>query len=144
MELTEAVQRILRHGRLILVMVVIFLSIPILLGSDSDASYVASARANFGPDVTTAEESEAMVDTAKAIVTSQAQVEDALNREGIDRDPKSPTYLRPSPDSPVATAGAGRYDPALPKYVGALPPKAWDWDRTWESLPKVSPPGKPK
>ncbi|HEY5698102.1 MAG TPA: hypothetical protein VIT01_11395, partial [Acidimicrobiales bacterium] len=72
MELTEAVQRILRHGRLILVMVVVFLSIPILLGSDSDASYVASARANFGPDVTTAEESEAMVDTAKAIVTSQA------------------------------------------------------------------------
>ena len=53
MELTEAVQRILRHGRLILVIVVIFLSIPILLGSDSDASYVASARANFGPDPTT-------------------------------------------------------------------------------------------
>ena len=89
MELTEAVQRILRHGRLILVMVVIFLSIPILLGSDSDASYVASARANFGPDVTTAEQSEAMVDTAKAIVTSQAQVEDALSRERIDRDPSS-------------------------------------------------------
>ena len=89
MELTEAVQRILRHGRLILVMVVVFLSIPILLGSDSDASYVASARANFGPDVTTAEESEAMVDTAKAIVTSQAQVEDALSREGIDRDPSN-------------------------------------------------------
>jgi hypothetical protein len=64
--------------------------------------------------------------------------------EGIDRDPKSPAYLRPSLDSPVATAGAGRLDRALPKYVGALPPQAWDWDRTWESLPKVSPPEKPK
>ena len=87
MELTEAVQRILRHGRLILAMVVVFLSLPFLLGAQGDASYVASARAYFGTDATTAEESEAMVDTAKAIVTSQTEIEAALQRERIDRDP---------------------------------------------------------
>lgn len=50
--------------------------------------------------------------------------------EGIDRDPKSPTYLSPSQDSPLATSGPGRDEPGLPKYVGALPPAAWNWDRT--------------
>jgi hypothetical protein len=54
--------------------------------------------------------------------------------DGIDRDPKSPTFLRPAKDSPLATQGAGAEDPSLPSYVGAVPPEGvepWDWDRTW-------------
>jgi serine/threonine protein kinase len=54
--------------------------------------------------------------------------------EGVNRDPKSPEFLRPAKDSPLANSGAGKEDPSLPLYVGALPPpgvKAWDWDRTW-------------
>src|SRR5262249_11804275 len=33
------------------------------------------------------------------------------------------------------TAGAGKTDPSLPPYVGALPPpgvEAWDWQWTWD------------
>lgn len=54
--------------------------------------------------------------------------------DGIERDAKSPMFLRPAKDSPLATQGAGTEDPTLPRYVGALPPEgteAWDWDRTW-------------
>jgi hypothetical protein len=52
------------------------------------------------------------------------------------RDPSSPDYLRPIPDSPLASAGAGNEDPSLPSYVGAVPPKGvdpWDWRKTWDS-----------
>ena len=57
--------------------------------------------------------------------------------DGVNRDPKSPEFLRPAKDSPLATAGAGNEDPALPSYIGALPPhgaEPWDWDRTWRAL----------
>ena len=43
-------------------------------------------------------------------------------------------FLRPEKGSPPAEGGAGRTDPWLPSYVGALPPagvEPWDWDRTW-------------
>jgi hypothetical protein len=53
---------------------------------------------------------------------------------GVNRDPKSPEFLRPDPKSPLATDGAGNADPSLPPYVGALPPEGaepWDWDRAW-------------
>jgi nitrous oxidase accessory protein NosD len=58
--------------------------------------------------------------------------------KGVSRDPKSPEFLRPARDSPLATEGAGNEDPSLPRYVGALPPEEldpWDWDRTWR-MPK--------
>ncbi len=58
--------------------------------------------------------------------------------DGINRDPKSPDFLRPQPNSKLATAGAGNEDPSLPRYIGALPPEGtdpWDWDRTWR-MPK--------
>jgi hypothetical protein len=58
--------------------------------------------------------------------------------DGLDRDPKSPTFLRPAKDSPLATQGAGNEDPSLPRYVGALPPageSAWDWERGWRMPP---------
>jgi hypothetical protein len=58
--------------------------------------------------------------------------------EGVNRDPKSPDFLRPAKDSPLATEGAGNDDPALPRYVGALPPEGaepWEWDRAWR-MPK--------
>jgi hypothetical protein len=54
----------------------------------------------------------------------------------VSRDPSSPDFLRPLPDSPLATGGAGKEDPSLPTYVGAVPPKgveAWDWDKTWKA-----------
>jgi hypothetical protein len=56
----------------------------------------------------------------------------------VNRDPKSPNFLRPDKDSPLATAGAGIIDPSLPRYVGAFPPEGterWDWDRAWR-MPK--------
>jgi nitrous oxidase accessory protein NosD len=59
--------------------------------------------------------------------------------DGVNRDPKSPGFLRPDPKSPLATKGAGNDDPALPRYVGALPPEGaepWDWDRTLRPQPK--------
>jgi hypothetical protein len=54
--------------------------------------------------------------------------------EGIDRDPKSPGFLRPEPQSPLASQGGGTDALPLPRYVGALSPagtEPWDWDRTW-------------
>jgi hypothetical protein len=47
-------------------------------------------------------------------------------------------FLRPRRGSPLGTRGAGKTDPALPPYVGALPPEgveAWDWQRTWLAPP---------
>jgi serine/threonine protein kinase len=61
--------------------------------------------------------------------------------KGIDRDPKSSDYLRPARKSPLASAGAGKEDPSLPPYVGALPPEGvdpWDWDRS-RKMPKDAP-----
>jgi hypothetical protein len=58
--------------------------------------------------------------------------------DGVHRDPKAPDFLQPAKDSPLATNGAGQEDPALPCYIGAVPPEGavpWDWDRTWR-LPK--------
>jgi hypothetical protein len=52
--------------------------------------------------------------------------------KGVNRDPKSPDYLRPDPQSKLAAGGAGDEDPSLPRYVGALPPQGmepWDWER---------------
>jgi hypothetical protein len=56
--------------------------------------------------------------------------------DGVNRDPKSPAFLRPAPDSLLATGGAGKEDPSLPLYVGAVPPEEvppWDWERTWRT-----------
>jgi hypothetical protein len=52
----------------------------------------------------------------------------------LSRDAVHPDFVRPPPDSPLATGGAGKDDPSLPTYVGAIPPKgtpAWDWNKTW-------------
>jgi serine/threonine protein kinase/nitrous oxidase accessory protein NosD len=63
--------------------------------------------------------------------------------EGLNRDSKSPEFLRPAKDSPLATRGAGNEDPSLPRYAGALPPEGtqpWDWERTWRmGVPKARP-----
>jgi hypothetical protein len=61
--------------------------------------------------------------------------------DGVNRDPKSPDFLRAEADSPLASDGAGTVDPTLPRYVGALPPEGaepWDWDRAWR-MPKNTP-----
>jgi len=68
-----------------------------------------------------------------------------LVEDGVNRDPKSPDFLRPAKDSPLATAGAGSDDLSLPRYVGALPPEGvppWDWDRAWRSATKTTEDGK--
>jgi hypothetical protein len=54
--------------------------------------------------------------------------------DGVGRDAGAAGYLRPLPGSDLATHGAGVVDPALPRWVGALPPEGvepWDWERTW-------------
>lgn len=54
---------------------------------------------------------------------------------GLSRDPNAEDFLRPAADSEMATAGAGKYDPTLPAYVGAVTPEGvnpWDWQQTWD------------
>jgi predicted Ser/Thr protein kinase len=54
----------------------------------------------------------------------------------LSRDATRPDFLRPAKDSKLATAGAGKDDPALPRYVGAVPPvgvEPWDWQKTWDA-----------
>jgi nitrous oxidase accessory protein NosD len=54
----------------------------------------------------------------------------------LSRNPKDKDFLRPANDSALATAGAGKEDPGLPKYVGAVAAKgvkAWNWDETWKA-----------
>jgi hypothetical protein len=62
--------------------------------------------------------------------------------EGITRDPNDiDNFLRPAKDSELANAGAGKTEPSLPSYVGALPPRGverWDWSRTWQAPPGTS------
>ena len=63
----------------------------------------------------------------------------------ISKDDSKPDFLRPKPDSPLATEGAGKDDATLPKYVGAVPPKGvepWDWEKTWKARMKKPEPGK--
>ena len=55
------------------------------------------------------------------------QIKDLVKDNGL---------VRPKADSPLATKGAGTFDPSLPRYVGALPPEGtspWDWKRTWHA-----------
>jgi serine/threonine protein kinase len=57
--------------------------------------------------------------------------------EVLSDDPRDRDFLRPPKDSPLARGGAGVTDPALPAYVGAVPPEGaqpWDWDKTWKML----------
>ncbi len=71
-------------------------------------------------------------------------VKDRIGRiELLSREPASPNFLRPARGSPLATEGAGKDDPTLPAYVGAVPPEgvaAWDWDKTWKARQKPAPP----
>jgi len=56
----------------------------------------------------------------------------------MSRNPAEADFLRPDAKSPLASEGAGRTDPSLPSYVGAVPPpgtEPWDWTRTWQAPP---------
>jgi hypothetical protein len=56
----------------------------------------------------------------------------------LSRTPADANFLRPPKGSPLAAEGAGKTDPSLPPYVGAVLPEgvpAWDWDRTWRAPP---------
>ena len=91
MELTEAVQRILRHHvGLILALVGLGLLVPFLMNVGRDDTYVAFARLSIGAkDTTNAQQTEALVDTARGIVTSLAQVEAAIEEVSVQRDPRN-------------------------------------------------------
>jgi hypothetical protein len=55
----------------------------------------------------------------------------------LSRTSDDPNFLRPPKGSPLGKAGAGTTDPALPAYVGAVPPEGvapWDWDKTWKAM----------
>jgi serine/threonine-protein kinase len=61
----------------------------------------------------------------------------------LSLDSTNPVFLRPAKDSPLATDGAGKDDPTLPTYVGAVPPegvKPWDWQKTWKARQKGASP----
>ena len=54
----------------------------------------------------------------------------------LSRTPNHADFLRPREGSALAKEGAGRTDPSLPIYIGAVPPKGvepWNWDRTWRA-----------
>jgi serine/threonine protein kinase len=54
----------------------------------------------------------------------------------LSRAPDQADFLRPREASLLTKEGAGRIDPSLPTYIGAVPPKGvepWDWDRTWRA-----------
>ena len=54
-----------------------------------------------------------------------------LSRDVVEED-----FLRPLADSPLASQGAGKDDPLLPIYIGALPPTSatlWDWQKTFSA-----------
>ncbi|MFQ5733354.1 MAG: protein kinase [Planctomycetaceae bacterium] len=69
------------------------------------------------------------------------EAESSVVRDSIkvlSRDPAQAEFLCPGKKSELATEGAGKTDPSLPSYVGALPPKGmrvWDWTRTWRMPP---------
>jgi hypothetical protein len=57
--------------------------------------------------------------------------------DGVGRDPEKPDFLRPASQSPLTMEGAGKTDPKLPAYIGALPALGvpeWDWERTWRAF----------
>src|SRR5262249_1983612 len=50
----------------------------------------------------------------------------------LSRDSTNRNFLRPPSGSALASSGAGKDDPSLPEYVGAVPPigvEPWDWER---------------
>jgi hypothetical protein len=54
----------------------------------------------------------------------------------VSRDPQNPAFMRPATREKWALQGAGRFDPTLPRYVGAVPPRGvepWDWNVTWRA-----------
>ncbi len=87
MELREAVQRILSHSGLIFIMVLLALLIPVISYFGKEDIFEASARLSIGPDTTNSSQAEALVDTAKGIITSPGQVTAAVGQLSVYRDP---------------------------------------------------------
>jgi len=49
----------------------------------------------------------------------------------ISRDRSHVDFMRPTAESNLGKQGAGKDDPSLPTYIGAVPPKGvspWDWN----------------
>jgi capsular polysaccharide biosynthesis protein len=90
MELTEAVQRIVRHHIVLIVaLAAVGMLIPLGLNRGREPSYQAVARVEIDASSTSdPEQAKSREDTANAIITSPGNVGFALEKEGIDRDPK--------------------------------------------------------
>jgi hypothetical protein len=57
-----------------------------------------------------------------------------VNADLMSLNPADADFFRPRAGSSLAQEGAGKSDPSLPAYVGALPPPGvgrWDWQKTW-------------
>jgi hypothetical protein len=85
-------------------------------------------------------------DSSRGIPFDKTAFQHLSEKTFLSSERWSPDFLRPAADSPLATGGAGKDDPSLPLYVGAVPPKGvepWDWDKTWRwrmSRPKSQSP----
>jgi capsular polysaccharide biosynthesis protein len=88
-DLTEAVQRILRrHWFLLVLMTAIGVSVPAALIRMEDPSYLATARIVIGAaDTNDGQEATALADTALALATSQEVVGRALERAEVQANP---------------------------------------------------------
>ena len=88
-ELEEAFRRIVgQHWRLIVCFVVFGLAVAPFIHLRAGTSYTASARLVLDtPDPKSRTEAGAIADTAQAIATSPAQVQAALSRISVQRDP---------------------------------------------------------
>src|SRR5215831_5199273 len=88
MEVGEAVRRILvQHWRLIAILVVIGIATGVVLGLSGPRLYAASARVSLSStDPQDAAESQALADSARAVVTSPSHVARAVTAIGASRD----------------------------------------------------------
>jgi len=86
-ELNEAVLRILRHARLVVLVVLLCLAIPFVGAWRGEDAYRATSRVTFGAEPVNEDEAAAMVDTARAIITTPGEIEAVLGRQAGDRDP---------------------------------------------------------
>src|SRR4051812_42070941 len=89
MELTEAVQRIVRHHLLLIsALVVLALCVPLAIDRTHVPVYEATARMDFDPANTGGvDQAKTLSDTALAIASSPGHMADALNTSKADRDP---------------------------------------------------------
>src|SRR3954451_23240458 len=106
MELTEAVQRIVRHHLLLIsALVVLALCVPLAIDRTHVPMYEATARMDFDPANTGGvDQAKTLSDTALAIATSPGHTAAALKAAKADRDPLAVAAHHLSV-APIGTSG---------------------------------------